>query len=96
MHRNEIIDFLRSHKHELHDKFQVDKIGVCGSYARDEENPKSDIDFYVEFAKNSFDNLTGLSVYLEKQFQKKVDIIYPHTNHNQLLIDNVQKEAVFG
>ena len=39
-----ILEFLKSHKSELNNRFGVTKIGLFGSYARNEATDKSDID----------------------------------------------------
>ena len=47
-----------------------------GSYAKDEQTKKSDIDFLVEFEKNKghFDNYLGLYDLFEEIFKQEVDI----------------------
>lgn len=46
-----ILDFLINHKQEFHDKYGVTKIGLFGSYARDEQREDSDIDIAIEMEK---------------------------------------------
>jgi predicted nucleotidyltransferase len=50
----------------------------------------------VEFKEKTFDNLAGLWVYLEEQFGRKVDIIYPHKNSNRVIVENIKKSAIYG
>ena len=45
----EIEEIIRGHEQELEEKFKVKKIGVFGSYARDDQSEDSDIDLLVEF-----------------------------------------------
>lgn len=96
MNKTEILDILKNKKQEIEQRFEVSKIGLFGSYAKDLQTEDSDIDFYVEFKKKSFDNLTGLWVYLEELYHKKVDIFHKHKNNNQVIISNIQKEVVYG
>lgn len=96
MNKTEILDILKNKKQEIEQQFEVSKIGLFGSYAKDLQTEDSDIDFYVEFKKKSFDNLTGLWVYLEELYHKKVDIFHKHKNNNQVIISNIQKEVVYG
>jgi len=49
MTKIEILDLLNKEKTFLKEKFKVKKIGLFGSYAKEIENQKSDIDIYVEF-----------------------------------------------
>ena len=96
MNKIEILDILKNKKQEIEQQFEVSKIGLFGSYAKDMQTENSDIDFYVEFQKKSFDNLAGLWVYLEELYPKKVDIFHKHKNNNQVIISNIQKEVMYG
>ncbi len=48
MTKEDILDFLTSHKQELQSKYNVEQIGLFGSYARDEATPTSDIDIFIK------------------------------------------------
>ena len=48
MTKSNILDYLKNHKIEFNEKYGVSKIGLFGSYARDEANNDSDIDIAVE------------------------------------------------
>lgn len=58
-------------------EFGVKNIILFGSYARDEQNENSDIDFLVEFRKNrgNYDDYIKLMHFLEDIFNKKIDLI---------------------
>jgi len=90
---NLVLDFLKTHKKELKEKFKVKKIGVFGSILK--KDLPDDIDFYVEFEEKNFDNIAGLWNYLEKKF-KKVDIFYPHKFTNKKVLSKIQKEVIYG
>ncbi|HHF97974.1 MAG TPA: nucleotidyltransferase [Candidatus Aerophobetes bacterium] len=72
-----IMRILKDHKEELKRRFSLKKIGVFGSYTREEQTPESDIDIYVEFdIKNlTFDKYLELIDYLEKLLGRKIDLI---------------------
>jgi len=55
----------------------VSRLGLFGSFVRDEQNPESDIDFLVEFrqGQKSFDNFMQLSFLLEELVGRKVEIV---------------------
>ncbi len=75
MTKLEIIEFLRSHKDEMHEKFGLIKIGLFGSYVRGEQREDSDIDLVVEIeSDNKFRSFFGLKAYLEESFQKNIDL----------------------
>lgn len=63
MTKNDILATLTSKKSFIEKEFEVSKIGLFGSYARNKQTDESDIDFYVEFKRKTFDNLAGLWVY---------------------------------
>lgn len=73
----EILDFLKKNKPVLQEKFHCNQIGLFGSFARNEQKESSDIDILVVFdanTKNLYDTEASLKNYLEKQFNRKVDI----------------------
>lgn len=75
MNKHDILDFLKSHKQELHNRFGVLRIGLFGSYARDEQREDSDIDISVEMqSPNMFRSFFGLKAYLEDHLDKPVDL----------------------
>ncbi|MEM2131035.1 MAG: nucleotidyltransferase domain-containing protein [Candidatus Woesearchaeota archaeon] len=78
----EIYKKLNIHKNELI-KFKVEKIGLIGSYLKNQQNKNSDIDFIVSFKEKNFDNYMGLKLFLEKLFKKKIDLV---------LINNLRSE----
>ena len=68
---------MRRHKPQLA-TFGVNKIGLFGSYVRNEQLPQSDIDILVDLdpAKETFDNFMNLYDYLEELFDgKKIEIV---------------------
>ena len=73
----EVLDYLRENILDINDKYFVKKIGVFGSFSRDEQTRNSDIDILVEFEMNqeTFDNYMGLKFYLEDNFHRKVDLV---------------------
>jgi len=58
-------------------KYGVKRIGLFGSYIRNQQKPTSDIDILVEFEsdKITFDNYMDLKFFLEDLFGCKVDLI---------------------
>ncbi|MCM8776867.1 MAG: nucleotidyltransferase domain-containing protein [Candidatus Omnitrophica bacterium] len=77
MEISEIIEFFRTRKFFLKEKFAVKKIGVFGSYSKCKEEDVSDIDIYVEFniEELTLDKYLSLIEYFEKIFGRKVDLI---------------------
>lgn len=76
MKRNEILDFLKTHKAELAETYGVNEIILFGSYARQTARDDSDIDIAVEIddEKKTLTNFFGLKRYLEERLGKRVDL----------------------
>lgn len=55
----------------------VKRLGLFGSYGRNQQTDNSDIDFFVEFedGQKNFDNFIQLAFLLEDLFQKRVELI---------------------
>ncbi|MFZ4592392.1 MAG: nucleotidyltransferase family protein [Ignavibacteria bacterium] len=49
---SEIINNLKAAKPELEQKCNISEIGIFGSYSRNEQNEKSDIDILIELNEN--------------------------------------------
>ncbi len=96
MTKEEILELLNKHKAYIQKTYEVEKIGLFGSYARDNANEESDIDIYVEFKHNTFDNLAGLWNYLEDLYQKKVDLVHKHKRAKGAIFNAIQKEVIYG
>ena len=96
MTKTEILQILKEHKSSIQKNFSVNKIGLFGSYANDTQTEDSDIDFYVEFKQKTFDNLSGLWVYLEDLYQKKIDIVHKHENSNEVFLSRIQEVVIYG
>ncbi len=75
INREAIISFLGKNKDFLKKEFSVNKIALFGSYARGEARKDSDIDIIVDMGEADFMKLIDLQEFLEKRFQKKVDVV---------------------
>lgn len=71
-----ILNFLAEHKKELNEKYGVIKIGLFGSYARDEQTEESDIDIAIEIEKErkNIHTFLNLKREMEQILEKKVDL----------------------
>jgi len=80
MTKEYILDFLKHNRSLLEENFGVTKIGLFGSYARDEATLQSDIDIAVEIkSKNSFRSFFALLHFLEDSLKAKVDLGIEHS-----------------
>ena len=90
-----IIGFLREHKDTFSNEFSVTKIGLFGSYARNEGRDDSDIDIVVELAKPDLFHLIGIQQTIEDAFGKKVDVIRFRERMNQALRRRIEKDVIY-
>ncbi len=76
MHRSreEILRTLETNRDRIL-AFGVRRLGLFGSYARNEAAEGSDMDFVVEFGKKSFDGYMDLKTFLEELFGCRVDLV---------------------
>ncbi len=72
------MEILKENKKEIK-MYSVKKLGVFGSFLKGEQRVKSDIDVIVEFERTNFDNFMGLKLFLEKLFNRNIDLIVERT-----------------
>jgi len=81
------------HKKELKEKLGVIKIGLFGSYARNEATSDSDIDIEVE-SDNSFRSFFSLLYFLEQGLDNKIDLGIEHSL-KPIAKRNILKEIIY-
>ncbi len=77
LNSEEILNYLEANKLIFTDKFNISKIGIFGSYARNEQTEKSDIDIIIEMPKGTediFEKKQELRELLKTQFNREIDI----------------------
>ena len=77
LNQNEIINFLKNHKNDFKAEYNITKIGIFGSFARNEQNEESDIDILLEFepdTRNIYEKKNKLKEYLRSNFHRDVDL----------------------
>ena len=91
---NEIRKMIASLKPQIAEKYQVKELLLFGSYARGEQNEKSDLDLLVEF-KETPDLLTFIEMeeFLSQRLQIPIDLV-PKRKLKTQLRDRILKEAI--
>lgn len=80
LNRESIFQYLRENEAFFRSEFHVSKIGIFGSFARNEQRPDSDVDILIELdsnasnASNVFDLKWALRELLKQKFAREVDI----------------------
>ncbi len=96
LQKEDILATLREHRTFIEKTYDVDKIGLFGSFANNTQTTQSDIDIYVEFKHKTFRNIAGLWVYLEKLYQRKIDLLHKHKQSQGAIFEQIQKEVIYG
>jgi len=74
--RQGILQILQVNQEKIR-SFGVIKLGLFGSFARNEQTVESDIDLLVEFQqdKKTFDNFIHLNFFLEEALKRQVELV---------------------
>ncbi len=81
---NEILSKLKELKPELYTNYSVKEIGVFGSFVDNTFNEESDIDILVELEKPIGWKFFSLEIYLEKIFNRKIDLVTKNALKDQI------------
>ena len=92
--RREYINRIKAHAGTIVEDFGVRSLCLFGSVARNEQNESSDIDIFVDMEPD-FLKVAGLKQYLESLLGHNVDIIRKHSNNDELLIQQVEKDGIY-
>ena len=89
-----ILNYLKEHTIEFQEKYDLEQIGIFGSYARDEATKDSDIDIFVKM-KPTLANYVDIKQELESAFENKVDIVRIRDKMNPYLLRRIQKDGIY-
>jgi predicted nucleotidyltransferase len=91
-----IKSILAQYREELRQSYGVAQIGIFGSYARGDQNRRSDVDILVEFEEGhkTFDNYIGLKFFLEEVLRLKVDLVLKNAVRREIK-ERIFSEAIY-
>jgi uncharacterized protein len=81
----------------LKERFQVETIGVFGSYSREEQKKKSDVDILVAFVEpNDIDLLDFIEIkqFLSRKLNTKVDLVTKNALKPRIR-DKILQETIY-
>jgi predicted nucleotidyltransferase len=82
-------------KNEIKKQYKADIIGIFGSYVRNKQRKKSDLDILVKFYEGAtLFEFVGLAIFLEEKLGIKVDIV-PYDAIRNEIKDKILKETVY-
>jgi predicted nucleotidyltransferase len=70
-----ILRLLNERAVEMRERFGVVRIGLFGSWVRNEAKPDSDVDILVSLSRPTFDAYMDLKLYLEDLLGRCVDVV---------------------
>lgn len=92
--RNDIASKLQLMKPMLKEHFFVERLGFFGSFATGHQTADSDVDILVEFSQPLGWEFFDLKSSLEKELQRKVDLVSIKALKSQLR-DSILKQVIF-
>jgi len=95
MNRDDILLSLRRFKETNQYKYNIIRIGLFGSAARDSIGQQSDIDVVIELKTQDLFDLIGIKLDLEDQLSQQVDIVSYREKMNKFLKRRIDNEAVY-
>ena len=95
MTKLEILDYLKDHYAYFKEKYDVEAIGIFGSYARNEEKEDSDIDIFVKM-KPKLLNIVAVKQLIEEDLQKKVYIVRLRDKMNPYLKKRILEDGIYA
>jgi len=95
MKRDDILLSLRRFKAINQHKYNIIRIGLFGSAARDSIGQQSDIDVVIELKTQDLFDLIGIKLDLEDQLSQQVDIVSYREKMNKFLKRRIDNEAVY-
>ena len=93
--KEQVLRTLTDTKESIYERFGVIDMAVFGSYVRDEQHKRSDIDIFVELKPEyeTFDNYMELKFFLSKIIGGKVDLVLKESIKEAFKF-NIIKEAI--
>jgi predicted nucleotidyltransferase len=76
MGKKEVIDIIKNSKQVLESRYGVQQLGLFGSYVKEQQRKRSDIDILVTFSRDiDLFEFVDLREYLESKLKTKVDLV---------------------
>jgi len=91
--RDQIFELLERERDSIR-RLGVNRLGVFGSFVRNEQRPDSDVDILVEMEGKSFGAYVEVLDFLEELFGRNVDLV-PKEDIKPLLRNRILREVVY-
>ncbi len=93
----DVINHLSANKQKYHELYGITRIGVFGSFVRNEQTQFSDIDLVVEMdpLRKNLHNYLQFKRHMEKTLQLPVDVGFEHTL-KPIAKESIQRQIVYA
>ena len=93
--KEQYIPIIRKFADEHGTEYGIERIGIFGSVARDEQTATSDIDIYYEGPALGLKSLTGLPQALSEYLGVPVDVVREHHGLNSYFRNRIMQEIIY-
>jgi predicted nucleotidyltransferase len=92
--RDDILTFLRDNKERFAEQYGVTRLGLFGSFARNEATEESDVDVCVEMPPVFFD-IEAVREELETSFRRRVDVVRLREELRELFKKRLERDTIY-
>ncbi|MDR2704567.1 MAG: nucleotidyltransferase domain-containing protein [Planctomycetaceae bacterium] len=93
--RDNILQILKKHKNHFVKKYSITKLGLFGSFARDEATEESDIDICFETVNAEPFLIVHFKTDLEEIFHRPIDLVQPHQLLRPSFLKHLEQEVIY-
>ena len=93
--RDQILSMLKVYYLCNKESFGIERIGLFGSFARDEGGADSDIDIIITLAKPDLFLYATIANQLETVFNRHVDLISSKSTYPESFVKNLEEEVIY-
>jgi predicted nucleotidyltransferase len=95
MEKRDLLETLRQYKKNNEKKYGITKLGIFGSFARDESSTVSDVDIVLKTRTPDLFNIVHIKEDLEEQLCLPIDIVRLREKMNPFLRKRIDEEAIY-
>jgi len=93
--RDQVLSMLKVYYSCNRKALGIERIGLFGSFARDEATPDSDIDIIVSLQKPDLIRYATITHQLEKVFGRRVDLVSAKSHLGEAFRNQLDKEVIY-
>lgn len=90
-----VLKILRTYLNENAQKYGIVKMGLFGSYAREEQRPDSDVDICILLDKPNYMTRTTIQSELESLLGRDVDVVSLSARMTPEFKESIENEAIY-